>query len=52
MGKLRQSRDNAKTLERLSKIKNLRNALELMVDLQGKTFTEEENVTEYDGKTG
>lgn len=52
MGQLRRSNENKGTLKKLSKTRDLKGALELMVSLQGSTFMEEEVVTEYDRKTG
>ena len=52
MGALRESNEKKETLDRLSNTKDLKNALELMVDLKGHTFLEEEVVTKYSKKTG
>ncbi len=53
MGELRKPKINEEKLETLSRIKDLRSALELMVDLQANhIFLEEKVVREYDKKTG
>lgn len=52
MVQLRRSNEKEETLKRLSETNDLRGALELMADLQGSTFMEEEVIIKYDRKTG
>jgi hypothetical protein len=52
MGEIRTSEKNAKQLLTLSETKDLKQALEIMVDLKGKVYEEEKRVIKYDSKTG
>lgn len=52
MARIRRSNEKEKVLEELSKTKDLRKALELMLGLQGSTIIEIEVVSKYDKKTG